>query len=349
MGCIVRECFRVVGFGMVLAVSCCNAGPLDRKGRLQQNKMVDFQGSGESPKNRSLTSSREEWLQTVLKTSKYNAEGDIRADRGQCGVMKVVGGHVADGDRWPWQAELVVKKTGAHVCGGTVVGNEHVLTAAHCFDRFHENEIIVRLGTRNRNRRGSNEQVYPISCLHIHGKYSRETKTNSIDYDIALLRLKTPVTKTSEPRGMVFNDHVAPACLPIRGEFQAGAVCIVTGWGYTDFTSLITRIMPSQLTEASVPLIRARTCRDAYPSLTNRMVCAGYMDGNVRADTCKGDSGGPLVCQSKEGKWKLWGVTSWGRNYFCNESPTDPAPGVYTRVDKFVKWIEKNMSKKACS
>ena len=99
--------------------------------------------------------------------------------------------------------------------------------------RFHENEMIVRLGTRNRNRRGSNEQVYPISCLHIHGKYSRETKTNSIDYDIALLRLKTPVTKTSEPRGMVFNDHVAPACLPIRGEFQAGAVCIVTGWGYT--------------------------------------------------------------------------------------------------------------------
>lgn len=312
--------------------------------------MVDTQGSGEYPEDHSFgrSSTEEKWLQTALKTTRYNT-GDDKASRGQCGVTKVVGGQVAAEDRWPWQAELVVKETGAHLCGGTVVGKEHVLTAAHCFDRFHENQILVRLGSHNRNRRGANEQVYPISCLHIHSRYTRETKTNSIDNDIALLRLKTPVSKTSKPRGVVFNEHVAPACLPRRGEFKAGAKCVVTGWGYTDFMSLITRRMPSQLTEASVPLIRTRTCRDAYPSLSSRMVCAGYMEGDVRADTCKGDSGGPLVCQSEDGTWKLWGVTSWGRNYFCNQSPTDPAPGVYTRVDKFVTWIEKKMSKRGCS
>ena len=54
---------------------------------------------------------------------------------GQFGDTKVVGGHVAADDQWPWQAQLVVALTGRHVCGGTLIGSEHVLTAAHCFDR----------------------------------------------------------------------------------------------------------------------------------------------------------------------------------------------------------------------
>ena len=113
-----------------------------------------------------------------------------------------------------------------------------------------------------------------------------------------------------------------------------------------DFSSWLTRKMPSQLTEARVPLLSTTTCRDAYSTLTSRMVCAGHMEGDVRADTCKGDSGGPLVCKSGDGKWKLWGVTSWGGNHFCNRSPRDPSPGVYTRVDKFANWIKKKMSKR---
>ena len=73
----------------------------------------------------------------------------------------------------------------------------------------------------------------------------------------------------------------------------------------------------------------------------------GIIEQNELLQEALKSSGG--LTETKEGKWKLWGVTSWGRNYFFNESPTDPAPGVYTRVDKFVKWIEKKMSKGACS
>lgn len=103
----------------------------------------------------------------------------------------------------------------------------------------------------------------------------------------------------------------------------------------------------TNLQEASVPLLGNRACqrlgRIYGTDLTKKMQCAGYTSGTLRADTCKKDSGGPLVCQNKEGVWKLWGVTSWGDNTFCEGSPDLPSPGVYTRVDKYLSWINKKL------
>ena len=116
--------------------------------------------------------------------------------------------------------------------------------------------------------------------------------------------------------------------------------------GFFDFT-LGQR--PNILNQALVPILSQKECRGAYGSfISNRMVCAGYLEGERRADTCKGDSGGPLVCQQVDGTWKLLGVTSWGENSFCNPSPTDAVPGVYTKVRKYRKWIEKNIRLKNC-
>ena len=79
------------------------------------------------------------------------------------------------------------------------------------------------------------------------------------------------------------------------------------------------------------------------------MQCAGYLEGTERADSCKGDSGGPLVCQDEQsGRFKLWGLTSWGDNHFCALEPIQPAPGVYTRIDKYLRWIEHKMTTSKC-
>ena len=101
------------------------------------------------------------------------------------------------------------------------------------------------MGIRNRNRHDSNVQEYPISRLHVHSRYiirQPEDVRDSIDYDIALLKLKTPVSKTTRAGGVLLNEHVAPACLPRLGEFDADsdAVCFVTGWGYTGKQSHLT-------------------------------------------------------------------------------------------------------------
>ncbi|XP_033644276.1 chymotrypsinogen A-like [Asterias rubens] len=254
--------------------------------------------------------------------------------------VRVVGGTEASG-RWPWQVALVSKTTKEPFCGGTLIGREHVVSAAHCFDERDQNDVEFVLGEHDRSSVDGYEQRFPIDCVHVHRRYVK-----GVPYvnDIAVIKLKT-----SPGHDVVINDYVLPACMPEKNEFKAGDECYVTGWGYTNFFDLLARKRPQKLNEAMVPLLSNNECQQAYGSyISKKMVCAGYLEGEQRADTCKGDSGGPLICK-RDGKWKLFGVTSWGDNTFCNPSPTDSVPGVYTRVDRYRSWIQSRIERTKCS
>lgn len=107
---------------------------------------------------------------------------------------------------------------------------------------------------------------------------------------------------------------------------------------------------PDTLQEARVPLHTNRDCKNAYGTRVKaKMVCAGAQPPEERADTCKGDSGGPMVCQSGEtGPYKLWGITSWGENTVCDPNPTIWRPGVYTRVERYLRWIQRKLRSRKC-
>ncbi|XP_009954248.1 PREDICTED: transmembrane protease serine 5 [Leptosomus discolor] len=146
---------------------------------------------------------------------------------------------------------------------------------------------------------------------------------NSLDYDIALMKLQVPLN---------FSDAVRAVCLPPSHQdlFQ-GAQCWVSGWGYT-------RPDQAQVTEtlkeALVPLIGTKRCNSSCMyagELTARMLCAGHPRGKI--DACQGDSGGPLVCRD-ESVWRLVGIVSWGQG--CAEPNR---PGVYTNVAQLLPWI----------
>uniref|UniRef100_F7HTZ0 Transmembrane protease serine 5 n=1 Tax=Callithrix jacchus TaxID=9483 RepID=F7HTZ0_CALJA len=143
------------------------------------------------------------------------------------------------------------------------------------------------------------------------------------DYDIALLRLRTPLN---------FSDTVGAVCLPAKEQhFPKGSQCWVSGWGHTDPSHTYSSDM---LQDTVVPLLSTQLCNSSCMysgALTARMLCAGYLDG--RADACQGDSGGPLVCPDGD-TWRLVGVVSWGRG--CAE-PNHP--GVYAKVAEFLDWI----------
>uniref|UniRef100_A0A2K5PV12 Transmembrane protease serine 5 n=1 Tax=Cebus imitator TaxID=2715852 RepID=A0A2K5PV12_CEBIM len=143
------------------------------------------------------------------------------------------------------------------------------------------------------------------------------------DYDIALLRLRTPLN---------FSDTVGAVCLPAKEQhFPKGSQCWVSGWGHTDPSHTYSSDM---LQDTVVPLLSTQLCNSSCMysgALTPRMLCAGYLDG--RADACQGDSGGPLVCPDGD-TWRLVGVVSWGRG--CAE-PNHP--GVYAKVAEFLDWI----------
>uniref|UniRef100_A0A3Q4I4U6 trypsin n=1 Tax=Neolamprologus brichardi TaxID=32507 RepID=A0A3Q4I4U6_NEOBR len=95
------------------------------------------------------------------------------------------------------------------------------------------------------------------------------------------------------------------------------------------------------LLQARVPLLPALTCKKRYGNrFTSRMLCAGSLSKHHRVDSCQGDSGGPLVCQGQRGHWVLTGVISWGHG--CGNPSF---PGVYTRVSRFLRWINKAINK----
>lgn len=265
----------------------------------------------------------------------------------QCGVRgpqemdatrgRIVGGITAK-TRWPWMVQLLRKDDNELICGATLLSDQHVITAAHCIrgvnKEISQDQLIVRIGDHYRDEIELQEQDLTVECMFIHPTYNPNTLKN----DLAILKLKI------DPLNPIkFTSDVLPVCMPEKREFKNGQECFITGWGHTDFYDYLYNQASTKLQEAAVPLLGNRACqrlgRIYGTDLTKKMQCAGYVSGTLRADTCKKDSGGPLVCQNKEGVWKLWGVTSWGDNTFCEDSPDLPSPGVYTRVDKYLSWI----------
>ncbi|XP_078695303.1 chymotrypsinogen B-like [Branchiostoma floridae x Branchiostoma belcheri] len=234
---------------------------------------------------------------------------------------RIVNGDDATPHSWPWQVSLQTS-TGWHYCGGSIVNNEWVVTAAHCDPSISGDYVI--LGEHNKGGGTEPIQSVRISKKICHQQYN----SNTIDYDICLLKLATPAQ---------FNTNVHPVCMAASGDdasFPAGMSCYTSGWGKTSASSSTT---PDILQQAMIPLISTSSCQNAWGSvntITDRMICAGA-DG---ATSCMGDSGGPLVCQ-KDGAWNLVGVVSWGSSQ-CSTS----TPAVYARVTNLRQWLDSTMA-----
>ncbi|XP_051948416.1 coagulation factor XI-like [Xyrauchen texanus] len=243
-----------------------------------------------------------------------------------CGTSKhirarVFGGVDSQLGNWPWQVSL--QKWKKHFCGGSIIANKWIITAAHCFSSS-QTQLSVSVGL---TKLSEDEVKYEVEKVIMHPGYDGSTLEN----DIALLKLKTPIT---------FTDRIAPVCLTGRAIEVGflGQKCSVTGWG-----KLNTGGFPDVLQEAQVPLIGHEACKAMMSGAGEPLkvlrsnVCAGYPQGGI--DTCEGDSGGPLVCEDNN-TWYLTGITSWGLE--CAEANK---PGIYTRVSHYLDWIKSTLTK----
>ena len=257
----------------------------------------------------------------------------------------VIGGKPAQVGQFPW-AVLALRSDGSS-CGGTLLSNKWVLSAAHCHE---EGARItkVRVGVtkveggekdtyRVRRRRGDiivgAPQVFEVGRAIVHPKYGKDSH-NVRRNDLVLLELKFAVK---------FGPLVQPICLP-PGEGLNKGVSTVAGWGLTknDHVSY-----PNHLHWVNLDILSDEECTLAYKTLNKRSgnknkedsgirldptihLCAG---GKVGEDSCEGDSGGPLVVRDG-GQSYLVGVVSGGP--VCAQG----FAGYYAKVSSYLKWID---------
>ncbi|KAK5929363.1 hypothetical protein CgunFtcFv8_010598 [Champsocephalus gunnari] len=243
------------------------------------------------------------------------------SDCGQVGFQeRVVGGSDAFIEDWPWQVSL--QQGGQHSCGGSLVSPRWVITAAHCFTGSKKELSRWRV-VSGRTYIGTLGGSY-VDRIILNANYDPARN----DYDIAMMRLSSPISVGVSRK---------PVCLPPKAfGLPSQASMSVTGWGYLEEKG---KVSPT-LQKASIPLIGRLKCASPTvygSSITQRMICAGFLDGGV--DACQGDSGGPLVYFASS-QWHLVGVVSWGVG--CAR---ERKPGVYSNVEEMLNWIRTVVEK----
>ena len=178
---------------------------------------------------------------------------------------------------------------GGHFCGGALVREDWVVTAAHCMQGESPNSVDVVIGLHGVNGT-TGSQTRDVAEIIIHPQYSG----NSLNNDYALLRLSSPITDF-EPIQL---------CTDTAHD-EEPVMSTTMGWGATSSGGSSS----NYLLEVDVPI--DDSCGSYSNSdITNNMICAG--DGNGGEDSCQGDSGGPLIMTNDEGEYELIGIVSWG-------------------------------------
>ncbi|XP_075393221.1 kallikrein-11 isoform X1 [Tenrec ecaudatus] len=255
------------------------------------------------------------------------------------GETRIIKGYECTPHSQPWQVALFQKTR--LLCGATLIAPSWLLTAAHCRKPWvslspplhlpdlppssdcplsHLSSYIAHLGEHNLQKQDGCEQTRQAFESFPHPEYNNSLPNKDHRNDIMLVKMASPAIITRAVRPLILSSH----CV------VAGTHCLISGWGTTSSPQLH---LPHTLRCATITIIEHQECEEAYPgNITDSMVCANVRESGK--DSCQGDSGGPLVCNGS-----LQGIISWGQD----PCAVTKKPGVYTKVCKYVDWIQKTM------
>ena len=246
------------------------------------------------------------------------------AGAAQAETPDIIGGREATPGAWPWQVGLINRMNEntflGQFCGGTLIAEDWVLTAAHCVDGVEGSLVDVLVGAHRLSDTGTRVAA---AEAYVHPGYD----PYYLDNDLALLRLSVPVTQT-------------PISLfrPISGTDEYDYMrATVIGWGQSSVDYWSGTPYPDALREVSLPVVSHEQCAASYYSgITDNMICAGYEP--LTKGACYGDSGGPLMVQKSDGVWQQIGIVSFGP-YGC-VTYYGAGYDVFTRVSRYTSWID---------
>ncbi|CAG9134371.1 unnamed protein product [Plutella xylostella] len=241
--------------------------------------------------------------------------------------QRIVGGADTTIEQWPFYANINYITWGIRFlyCGGSIISNDIILTAAHCVDGERPSSFGVRLGSSLANSGG---QFINIAAIKMHETYD----TPVLDNDIALMKLATPIQESSTigiarlPSARFSLPDNTPVTAIGVGALYSG------GPAPTVLQSVEVFTVNQELCVERYAYLKTQPGYGAWPDVTDNMLCAGILDVGGK-DACQGDSGGPLALSGNI----VVGVTSWGMG--CAH---EFYPGVNARVSKYIDWIQNS-------
>ncbi|KEJ94346.1 hypothetical protein SUH3_07470 [Pseudosulfitobacter pseudonitzschiae] len=289
---------------------------------------------------------------------------------------RVIGGEEAAEGAWPWQVALLIagqpQTVDAQFCGGSMVLDTWVLTAAHCIHMQDPNgvyrdlapqAISVLVGT-NEIAEGKGDAV-PVEAIYRHPGY----EGSEFDNDIALIKLSRAPNvpyQTIKVPDAEFGDLLD----------QPGVRTVVTGWGLIEGAKrtemmrqaeiqMLSRDQCNQvmlegrakaaaeglsyaakafgLKESEAEKVWQELITYVREPMTENMICSGTFGGGK--GSCSGDSGGPLVVPLEDGTFIQAGIVSWGLSNQATQSCLETAQfSAYTRVSNYLPWLDQTIN-----
>jgi hypothetical protein len=268
-----------------------------------------------------------------------NPTGNAWAAPDDPDATDIVGGDpVPDPNPFVWQVSLQLidnesaTNPSGHFCGGSVIADRWILTAAHCVDNGIDVEsTFVYAGIRKLSE-SELDIPFTINRIRVHPNY-RSVLTGD---DIALIEFEDPIPNAEQ--------YIIPL-MTVADESHFGSPgtpATVTGWG--KIIPENDHSIPEYLQYAELPILTNQQCDAAMEVVEDvigiefdilpNMICAGALQTSS-TNVCQGDSGGPLVVPTSGGQFKQTGIVSFG--------PPSCGPisvAGYTRVSSYIGWIE---------
>merc|ERR1712154_11871 len=254
------------------------------------------------------------------KASSYDLQAECGIE-GPPAKDKIVGGFEAEENQWPWQVALFIDN--AWFCGGSIISENYIMTAAHCAEGASYFDIMAGA----HNVRASSEP-HRVEITSYNGWTHPQWDHNTLANDIALIELPSPLS---------FNEYINPSCMPMAGDTaDVNEMVTCTGWGKPSDSA--GGISPVLRMVEDRPIISNSECNAIYGIVGDGVVCIDTTGGK---GTCNGDSGGPLNMKynvKSDGmgdKWKQVGVVSFGASAGCEVG----YPAGFTRTEYYLDWI----------